>query len=284
MAEARGTYFIGAEESAEMARLLVQERLLTAGMGGLLAERQQDVTGFHTVIDLACGPGGWAMDLAREHRDIEVYGVDISQRMIAYAQQAANASGLSNCHFLVMDVTQPLAFPDASFDLINIRYLSGFLLARQWAEVFEEWRRVLRPGGIVRITEPELCGVSTSAALEQLTAWFIAALWKAGQSFSPSPRRRGTLAVLPSRLRQAGYTFAGSMSHLIDISFGSDAHQGFAEDLQFFYKLVQPFLLSMEVATQEEIDTTYAQMLEQVQSQEFCGVYDLHTFWATKPE
>src|SRR5579885_683313 len=69
MAEARGTYFIGAEESAEMARLLVQERLLTAGMGGLLAERQQDVTGFHTVIDLACGPGGWAMDLAREHRD-----------------------------------------------------------------------------------------------------------------------------------------------------------------------------------------------------------------------
>ncbi|HLZ64458.1 MAG TPA: class I SAM-dependent methyltransferase, partial [Ktedonosporobacter sp.] len=144
--EERGSYFIDQENAAEMARLLAQDRLLTQGMGGLLAERPNLVS-IQSVLDLACGPGGWALDLAREYPQIEVYGVDISQRMIAYAQALAQSQGRRNAHFFIMDVTQPLDFPDASFDLINVRFMLGFLRASRWPDLFQECQRLLRPGG-----------------------------------------------------------------------------------------------------------------------------------------
>src|SRR5690242_15408024 len=108
--ENRGSYFIDAESSVETARLLSQDRLLTQAMGGVLAERR-DLSGVRSVLDLACGPGGWVQDLAREHPDIEVYGVDINHEMIEYATAVAKGQQLSNAHFLEMDVTLPLDFP-----------------------------------------------------------------------------------------------------------------------------------------------------------------------------
>ena len=88
--ESRGTYFIDAESSAETTRLLSQDRLLTQAMGGVLAERQ-NLSGVRSVLDLACGPGGWDQDLAREHPDIEVYGFDINNEMIEYATALAKS-------------------------------------------------------------------------------------------------------------------------------------------------------------------------------------------------
>src|SRR5579859_3092470 len=76
--EKSGGYFLPPENIAELARLLNQDATITQGMGGLLAERGQDVSGIASVLDLACGPGGWPMDFARRYPHIEVYGVDIS--------------------------------------------------------------------------------------------------------------------------------------------------------------------------------------------------------------
>ncbi len=47
-----------------MARLTQQDRLLTKGMGGLFLERE-DIAGKDTILDIACGPGGWALVGAR---------------------------------------------------------------------------------------------------------------------------------------------------------------------------------------------------------------------------
>lgn len=52
------TYVIDAESAAEMARLMRQDQLMTAGMGGIFPE-QIDLSGVQRVLDLACGPGGW---------------------------------------------------------------------------------------------------------------------------------------------------------------------------------------------------------------------------------
>ena len=85
------------------------------------------------LLDLACGPGGWVMEWAATYPHIEAWGVDISTLMIEYAQQTAQAAGLTNAHFLEMDVSKPLdSFADQSFDLVNVRYLIGFLPAARW--------------------------------------------------------------------------------------------------------------------------------------------------------
>src|SRR6184192_1487479 len=62
--ENQSTYFINPEEAAETARLLQQDRSITKEMGSLFPV-SLDLSHIHTVLDLACGPGGWAFDVAR---------------------------------------------------------------------------------------------------------------------------------------------------------------------------------------------------------------------------
>ena len=50
----KNTYVIDAESAAEMARLMRQDQLITAGMGGIFPE-QIDLSGVQRVLDLAFG-------------------------------------------------------------------------------------------------------------------------------------------------------------------------------------------------------------------------------------
>jgi 23S rRNA U2552 (ribose-2'-O)-methylase RlmE/FtsJ len=64
------TYVIDAESATEMARLLHQDRLITSHLGGLLPERPNHDS-MQRVLDLACGPGGWAQEVALAYPTIE---------------------------------------------------------------------------------------------------------------------------------------------------------------------------------------------------------------------
>lgn len=77
-------YFINQELVEEMVRLNRQAALVTQEMGGVLVE-QPDPLAFRDVLDLACGPGEWAMQVARAFPHLSVVGVDKSRRMIACA-------------------------------------------------------------------------------------------------------------------------------------------------------------------------------------------------------
>lgn len=282
-----GNYFIGDHENVtEMARLLRQDSMLTEGMGGLLAEREQEISAIHTLLDLACGPGGWVMQWAANDPHCQAWGIDISTLMIAYAQQSAQAAGLSNAHFLEMDVSQPLDFfAEQSFDLINVRYLIGFLPAARWPTLFTECKRLLRPGGTFRLTDMEVGASSTSLALERLTMWLLEALWKAGQSFAPDglTGKLGITAVTPSLFRHAGYEYQGSMTHLIDFSSGTRYHQGFCDDCRVLFQLTQPFLLEAGVTTEAAFEQAYEHMLLDMDRPDFRACRDFHTFWGKKP-
>uniref|UniRef100_UPI0035E46575 class I SAM-dependent methyltransferase n=1 Tax=Thermogemmatispora sp. TaxID=1968838 RepID=UPI0035E46575 len=153
MDEPRNTYVIDPENAGELARLMQQDRLLTEGMGGLLPEEGLSLPPQGRVLDLACGPGGWALELAFQYPRAEVIGVDISRQAIEYARAQAQSRGLENVHFAVMNVMERLDWPDASFDLINGRLLCGFMLPAAWPRLLAECHRLLKPGGIIRLTE-----------------------------------------------------------------------------------------------------------------------------------
>src|SRR5579884_4236690 len=103
------TYLGDPENAAEMARLLLQDQLVTSGMGGVLAE-QTALSSWQRVLDIACGPGGWASGLAKQYPHLSVTGVDVSQQMINFAQVQAHREGIGNVHFEVMNVLEPLTF------------------------------------------------------------------------------------------------------------------------------------------------------------------------------
>src|SRR6266700_2752697 len=88
-------YFIDAESAVETARLIKQHSLFTEHMGGVFPVHL-DVTGVQRVLDLACGPGSWALDVAFRYPEMHVTGVDISETNARYAAARARSQGLAN--------------------------------------------------------------------------------------------------------------------------------------------------------------------------------------------
>jgi ubiquinone/menaquinone biosynthesis C-methylase UbiE len=272
---------VDAHSAAEMARLLRQDQLITAGMGGVFPEHI-DLSGVQRVLDLACGPGGWPLEVAYSYSDVEVTGVDISERMIAYAQAQAKVQQRTNVNFRVMDILKPLDFPSDAFDLVNARLISAFMLRERWPVFFSECSRVLRPGGVVRLTESEL-GISNKFHFE--TTWHLVcqAVRRAGLNFSATGYHQGIIHMLPYLFRQSGLTVLGKMSHTIDLSFGSPAHEGFYRDFSLAFQLLEPLLVKMQLATVDEWRDLYHKCLAEMHEEDFCSVMFILTIWGCRP-
>ena len=261
----QGTYFSDAENAGEMARLIKQARFTTKGWGGPFPN-QLDLSTFHDVLDLACGPGEWVHDVAKTYPAMQVTGVDLSRTVIMFANDIGRA--LPNAHFQIMDITKPLDFPDNSFDFINSRFIFGFMKTSAWSALLQECKRILRPGGAVILNEPEF-PLSNSLAFEQLGGFFAQALRKAGQSFSPDGRHFSVTLMLKPLLADAGFERLQQEGRLTDISAGTELHPFLYEDYRTLFHLAQPFLLTMGVTTANEFERIYHQMLHDIRSSSF---------------
>jgi len=274
------TYVIDTESAAEMARLMRQDQLMTSGMGGVLPEI--DLSGVQRVLDLACGPGGWPLELAYTYSDIEVIGVDISARMIAYANAQAQVQQRHNVRFQVMDILKPLAFSDNTFDLINARFLSSFILRDKWPLLFREIIRILRPGGIIRLTEPE-AGMTNKLHFEKALHIGMQAMHRAGLNFSPNGYHYGIVHMLPSFFRQAALPILGQKAHYIEYSFGTEPHESFYHELSLALQLFEPLVVKMQLATPEEWRDLSQKGLAEMFEEDFCAAWMLLTIWGEKP-
>src|SRR5438552_3811824 len=131
-------YVFNPESSEEMARLINLDRMTTQNMGGPLVGVTYP-SDLRSVLDIGCGPGGWVLDVAFEYPEVEVSGIDISTSMIDYANARARTEQRYNASFGVMDINQSLDFPDASFDLVNARFLFSVVERDAWMSVVAYW-------------------------------------------------------------------------------------------------------------------------------------------------
>ncbi len=126
---------------------LPETRQLKVRSYGYLGLKTGDV-----VLDAGCGPGYDALRMAAiVGTSGKVVGVDLSERMIAIAQEKAKGSPLP-VSFRTGDVRR-LDFPDASFDAIRIERTLQIL--DNPGQILDELVRVLRPGGRLLAIEPD---------------------------------------------------------------------------------------------------------------------------------
>lgn len=276
------TYILDSESATEIARLIAQDRLITQGMGGLFPE-QLDISNFHAILDVACGPGGWVCDVAFANPDIQVTGIDISNKMIEYARASAWSQKLENASFRTMDVLKPLDFPDNSFDLVNARFLVALMPKTAWPKLLEECVRITRPGGMIRLTEFDEPATTNSAAFAHWMELTFRAIKLAGLCMSPDGHNFGVTPLLRRFLLDVGCQDIGLRSHCIDFSFETPAFDSMYRNCEVAFLQVQSFMVKMKVATPEEIEQSYRDMLTEMRSGDFCALWYYLTAWGQKP-
>jgi ubiquinone/menaquinone biosynthesis C-methylase UbiE len=280
-------YVFDVESGAEMARLLDQDHMTTRAMGGLFPDFYEPTDG-QRVLDVACGPGGWVQQVAFTYPTIEVHGVDTSHTMIEYAQAQAGVQRLKNAYFEKMDVTQPLKFPDDSFDFVNARFMVGFLSREQWPEVLQQLVRVTKPGGIVRLTDSDVAatGITSSRALERLTTFAAQACYRARKGFGAS-RESSNIGITPMLsilLQNAGCLGIIEQPHALNYSAGTTAYHANYSNFRTGWLLMKPFLLKMGVITNKEMDELYEQFQIEMLAEDFRGIWYFLSAWGQKPE
>ena len=274
-------YFVEDRSSnAEMIRLMIQDQLVTEGMGGPLAE-QADPEGFRRVLDVGCGPGGWILEAARLYVHMELTGIDISWRMIEYARAQAQAQKLTDgVEFRVMDALRPLEFPEASFDLVNLRLGSSFLLVKDWPRLLKELLRVTRPGGIVRVTDlvTTLCN---SPALTHLVQMLLCAFYRSGHSLTEE--EVGVTHKLANLLAGSGCQQVQSKNYTLELVAGTVGGQNFYENSRYMFQTGLPFFKQWGCAS-EDYDALYEQALIEMQQPDFRATWPMVTAWGTTPK
>ncbi len=99
-----------------------------------------------SVCDLTCGPGLYAVELAK--RGCMVTGVDFGPAAIRYARELAAENNVHHrCTFLQEDI-RSVTLPAASFDVVLLIYgqLAVFTQAEA-AQLLQKAASILRPGG-----------------------------------------------------------------------------------------------------------------------------------------
>lgn len=276
-------FMIDSGNAAQIASLFDQEMWLIDAMGGLFSERSEhEMSHIFDVLDIACRPGSWVLEVAQAYPEIEVVGIDTSRSVISYARAHAEVRRLTNAHFYTMNVIEPLHIPDESFDLINICPLVGSVPPHRCSQVLSECMRLLRPGGVMRLTEGDW-GNSNALAFETLNGMSMLATMQEGQTFSPTGRTIGPPQIAAHLLRKAGFHSVRSKPYALDFSAGSAACESMCQNYKVLFKLAEPFLLNAQVVTQHEFDRLYEQTLVEMMSDDFCAGWMGLTAWGEKP-
>jgi ubiquinone/menaquinone biosynthesis C-methylase UbiE len=110
-----------------------------------------------SVLDVACGTGRWAREMARQLPGGWVAGFDLDSQQIDRALEAGAWRGDDllppNCQLTQADALARFPYADATFDHVHGRFFSAFVPDARWPVVIAEMVRVTRPGGWVELLD-----------------------------------------------------------------------------------------------------------------------------------
>lgn len=139
------------------------------------------------VIELGCGPGFYSRKLAQRYPNIDVTGVDRSERQLSWARQRVKANSVQNCSFQRVNVLS-LPFADGSFDALIASRMFTILPEQQ--RVVNEMFRVLKTGGRCFVAEPR---DAVRASIPLFSMWLLASVIHSDNGYR-EPKRATVLS------------------------------------------------------------------------------------------
>jgi len=244
---------------------------------------QLDLSGIYRVLDIACGSGEWAIAAALEYPQLEIVGLDEDQEMLDRAR--TRSSRIDTITFMRTNVRPPFDIPADSFDLVNLRFGAHVFPLAAWPALTGECLRIVRPGGIILLTDGDT-PITSSPACERLSNLLSEVLGQAGHNLFP-PIRSGRNVLMTPLLQRvladAGCKDIQKALSVTDFGHGTAAQPVIAGEYMRICQLAQPLLLRMRMATQPEMEDLQQQVLSDMQAEAFRGVGFYRTVWGNKP-
>lgn len=207
------------------------------------------------ILDVGCGPGAATLMLA-EKTAAEIVAVDIHQPFLEAVAARAAERGFSGRIETRRASMTSLSFDDGSFDLVwceGAAYIMGFERA------LIAWRRLLKPGGFLAVSEP--CWLSAAASRpagavenwrdypamgepDEIRATARGAGYREAGSFILPPTAwwnyyapmEARVATLRERYRNAPDKLAALVPHQGEI----DAYRNYGEHFSYLFLVLQP--------------------------------------------
>ena len=123
------------------------------------------------VLDLGCGPGGQTIDLAELLPEARIAALDNHPPFLEELERRAQARGVADRIRTMLGDMASLPFDEGSFDLIwceGAAYIVGLESA------LAGWRRLLREGGVLALSEPVWLRAERPQRVEALWAGYPA--------------------------------------------------------------------------------------------------------------
>ncbi len=285
--EDQHTFFLKLKQHKEESlRAQREDQMLTRAMGGPLAE-QVDAHGFARVLHLACGSGDWIIEAAQRYPRMSFVGIDMNPHVLDYARaNAAAAQVTGRISFQVMDALLSLDFPPASFDLVNLRLGVTFIRVWEWPALIAEAMRVTRPGGVIRITEPQIKhqnkGSISIPGIRTLHTVLISALYHSGHLFQEDTT--GITAHLAPLLTRFGCQEVQTKAYALEVRAHTPEWQNYYDNAQHVLQGSRTFLTKWG-CFQGDFEALSQQVISEMVRPDFHVSWNFLTVWGkTQPE
>jgi ubiquinone/menaquinone biosynthesis C-methylase UbiE len=181
-------------DDREVNRLDFQHYMLRYALRGNYVAPLHRPTG---ILDVGCGTGRWALEMARQFPGSAVVGVDMVPPPVDEAAERGRDARPENYAFVQANVLEGLPFADASFDYVHQRLLFLAIPTARWPGLISQLMRVARPGGYVELVEGSAVPADSGPAMQMWGQWMSVASARRGIDFAQGSQ-------VGESLRQAG--------------------------------------------------------------------------------
>ena len=209
------------------------------------------------VLDIGCGVGSIALDIAPRIAPGRIVGIDLDEGQLAAARASAAERSIDNAEF-VPGRADALPFEDASFDAVYANAVLQYL--PEPVHVLAEMRRVLRSGGLAAISDDDLDTFVFSPERPELRR--AAELF--GRAISHAGGNPRYSRHLRSLLREAGFARAHGFAVTPEVYGDEESTRWFADFVRG--AIAAPRMADVIVgqgwATRDELDAVASALRE----------------------